>query len=392
MKVATIRYVQPAINISSPTGRFSAMKAPQAPSTYSRVSHLIANYVVPIKLGAFALPFNLYDENGRALTTDDDFLAGKYLILIFVSQFDNDLVQQELAGFAAQTDKLQSLNAIPLIISASSDAAQNKSFKRKLRLELPILGDPSGAVHAAYGLHKGSTDPRASVLCSVLLTPLGQIRSYLDASNTKGHAEQMVEQLQNAAVAAEAQWQPPHAPVLMIPKVLQPEECAALIQSVENNSTFAVDKNEWKEATGNVAVPLYEYDRQDRMNLFIRDQSAISFIDERLATRVNPMIKKVFAFDVKQREELHIARYEGTRGGMHMGHRDNITPETSNRRFAISVSLSDDYEGGEICFREFSSRGYRGPIGTATIFSSSLLHEVMETTKGVRHVLISHLY
>ena len=128
------------------------------------------------------------------------------------------------------------------------------------------------------------------------------------------------------------------------------------------------------------------------MNLFIRDQNTMSFIAERLATRVNPIIKKAFAFDVTQREELHIARYEGAREGMHIGHRDNITPSTANRRFAISVSLSDDYEGGEICFKEFSSRGYRGPIGTATIFSSSVLHEVMETTKGIRYVLISHLY
>jgi len=368
------------------------MNAPKAPSTYRKVSHIIADYVMPITTGAFGMPISLYDEDGRALTTADDFLAGRNLLLLFASRFDDDQVKQELAGFTAQSDKLRSLDTITLILSGSSYAAQNKSFKKKLGLEWPILGDPSGATHAAYGLHKGSADPKAPALRSILLTPLGQIRSILDAPQTKGHAEQMVEKLQNAAVAAEAQWQPPHAPVLMIPKVFSPEECAALIKSVDDNCTVAVNKNEWKQATSNVAVPLYEYDRQDRMNLFIRDQKTISFIDERLGTRVNPMIKKAFSFDVTQREELHVARYEGSREGMHMGHRDNITPETSNRRFAISVSLSDGYEGGEIRFSEFSSRGYRGPVGTATIFSSSLLHEVMETTKGVRHVLISHLY
>ena len=48
--------------------------------------------------------------------------------------------------------------------------------------------------------------------------------------------------------------------------------------------------------------------------------------------------------------------------------------------------------GGEIVFKEFSPRGYRAPAGTAMVFSSSLLHEVLETTKGVRYNLISHLF
>ena len=41
---------------------------------------------------------------------------------------------------------------------------------------------------------------------------------------------------------------------------------------------------------------------------------------------------------------------------------------------------------------DVSPRGYRAPAGTAMVFSSSLLHEVLETTKGVRYNLISHLF
>ena len=104
------------------------------------------------------------------------------------------------------------------------------------------------------------------------------------------------------------------------------------------------------------------------------------------------MIKKAFAVDITRHEDLHIARYVGERGGNKMGHRDNTSPATSYRRFALSMPLNDDYEGGEIVFREYSPRGYRPDPGTAIIFSSSLLHEVLETTKGVRYNLISHLY
>ena len=56
------------------------------------------------------------------------------------------------------------------------------------------------------------------------------------------------------------------------------------------------------------------------------------------------------------------------------------------------MSLNDDYEGGGIAFKEFSPQGYRVPAGSAMIFSSSLLHEVEETTSGVRYNLITHLY
>jgi predicted 2-oxoglutarate/Fe(II)-dependent dioxygenase YbiX len=73
-----------------------------------------------------------------------------------------------------------------------------------------------------------------------------------------------------------------------------------------------------------------------------------------------------------------------------MGHRDNMEPPGAHRRFALSVSLNDDYEGGGISFREFSPKAYRVPAGTAMVFSSSLLHEVEETTEGVRYNLISH--
>ena len=75
-----------------------------------------------------------------------------------------------------------------------------------------------------------------------------------------------------------------------------------------------------------------------------------------------------------------------------MGHRDNTSPATAYRRFALSMALNEDFEGGAIVFKEFSPRGYSPPAGTAIVFSSSLLHEVEETTRGVRYNLISHFF
>ena len=198
--------------------------------------------------------------------------------------------------------------------------------------------------------------------------------------------------LQNTQAVEELRWSPPHAPVLIVPNVLSVEECGKLIESVETDTPFMVRWPQPGEVAGNYKMPVYEHERQDRIDMIIKDANTLTFLDERIFGRVTPMIKKAFAFDVTRRENLHIARYVGKREGIAMGHRDNAEPAVAHRRFALSMSLNDDYEGGEIASKEFSPKGYRVPAGTAMVFSSSLLHEVQETTSGVRYNLISHLF
>ena len=62
-------------------------------------------------------------------------------------------------------------------------------------------------------------------------------------------------------------------------------------------------------------------------------------------------------------------------------------------RFAFIAKNADMLPVERLCqIMDVSPRGYRAPAGTAMVFSSSLLHEVLETTKGVRYNLISHLF
>ena len=146
------------------------------------------------------------------------------------------------------------------------------------------------------------------------------------------------------------------------------------------------------ELPGNYKIPVYEHNRQDRVDQIIKDQSTLTFLDERIWGRVVPMVKKAFAYDITRREDLHIARYVGARGGNQMGHRDNVSAATAYRRFALSLNLNDDYDGGDVVFREYGDQRYKSPAGTALVFSSALLHEVLETTRGTRYTLISHFF
>ena len=357
--------------------------------TYDISSPSIRPYVQPLWPGALATPFDTRDEQGRKLNLADDHLSGHYLLLVFLGDPASDTTKPLLRSLADLSEQIEAANATVIAVSASSDAAQNRALKRETGFEWPIVIDAPGGIFASYGLHKGQD----KVSRLVMVTPFRQVRTWFDMdTNASATLDKIMDILNDSQAAEELRWSPPHAPVLMVPNVLSPEECGKLVESVETDTPFMVRRPQPGEIAGNYKIPVYEYDRQDRVDLIIKDQNTVQFLDERLFGRVTPMIKKAFSFDVTRREDLHIARYVGKREGHAIGHRDNTSPPGAHRRFALSMSLNDDYEGGEIVFNEFSPRGYRVPAGTAMVFSSSLLHEVKETTSGVRYNLISHLF
>lgn len=357
--------------------------------SYQIAAASIRPYVQPLWPGALAMPFDTRDEQGRRIGLADDHLSGQYLLLAFLADPDQERTVPLMQALAEHEDRLAEAGATVLAISASSNAGANTARKRAAGFNWPVIGDASGALFASYGLHKG-TD-RTDRL--VLVTPFRQIRTWFDLTgDAAATVGEIMDILHKAQAAEETRWSPPHAPVLVVPNVLSPEECANLVQSVVAETPFMVRQPRPGEVPGNYKIPVYDHFRQDRIDLIIKDRGTLTILDERIFGRIVPMIKKAFAFDVTRREDLHIARYVGQREGIAIGHRDNMEPPGAHRRFALSVSLNDDYEGGGISFREFSPKAYRVPAGTAMVFSSSLLHEVEETTSGVRYNLISHFF
>lgn len=73
-------------------------------------------------------------------------------------------------------------------------------------------------------------------------------------------------------------------------------------------------------------------------------------------------------------------------------HRGNKTKGTAHRRFAISINLNADFEGGEVSFPEYGPCGLEAPPGAAAIFSCSLLHRVSKVTRGNRYAFLPFVY
>ncbi len=357
--------------------------------SYQIAAPSIRPYVRPLWHGALVTPYEARDEQGRKINLADDHVSGQHLLLAFLGEPGSEHAAQLLQALTELETAFEAANVTVIAVSANADAKHNNALKRANNFPWPIASDPSGAFFALYGLHKGSDTANRLVW----VTPYRQIRMWFDFEGGAGAAlDTIMDALNSSRAAQEAQWSPPHAPILVVPGVLSPEECGKLVESVVTETPFMVRQPQPGEVPGNYRVPVYDHYRQDRIDLIIKDPNTLKLLDERIFGRVTPMIKKAFAFDVQRREDLHIARYFGAREGFEMGHRDNTDAPGAHRKFALSISLNDDYEGGGIAFKEFSPKGYRVPAGSAMVFSSSLLHEVQETTEGVRYNLISHFF
>ncbi len=355
------------------------------------IADQLAQLVRVIAPGDTPYLFQRIDETGRLLNLTDDYVSGGYLVLVFVPDLTGEPAASELRAFEQRAASFEAANAKVVIITAQSNARANREAKRRLGISFPVLGDPGGFAFAAYGLHKRGMVVTPTQMRSVVISPYRQIRRYWDIEMKNQHAENAETLIKQAKLAEETSWAAPHPPVLITPQVFSSEECVDLISAFKTNGALQILPPKPTTNPDGVKIPVYEYDRQDRIDHLITDPKLLAFIDERLKQRVYPAIRRAFAFAVTRRENLQIARYAGARSGVEIGHRDNVSAMT-HRRFALSVSLNDDYEGGSIAFREYSDKGYRLPAGTALIFSSSLLHEVAETTQGVRYNLLSHFY
>ncbi len=358
-------------------------------STYQIAAKHIADYVQPLRPGGLATSFVTLDEQGRMLKLEEDFISGKHLILIFLNNVESEINLKILKYFSEKYAEIDQRNTTIIAVAANSNAQENRKLKLKANFIWPILGDASGSIFASYGLHK----LHGQAYRSILLTPLRQIRTWFDEhENVNQSIEVMFKMIDNHPAAENNRWATPFAPVLQIPNVLSPTECAQVIKTFETGCPFFVRPPHPNEHAGTFKVPVYEHNRQDRVDSMVKDKNLMELLDQRIWGSVIPMIQKSFAFTATRREMLHIARYVGDRNGVDMGHRDNTAPAGAHRRFALSLNLNDEFEGGEIHFKEFSQYGYKSAAGSALVFSSSLLHEVSEITSGTRYVLISNLF
>jgi predicted 2-oxoglutarate/Fe(II)-dependent dioxygenase YbiX len=179
------------------------------------------------------------------------------------------------------------------------------------------------------------------------------------------------------------------APVLTVPNVLSPADCRALIarwhkEGHEAGSVMSM-------VDGQMVERQYEGVKKRRDHL-LSDPAVRKPLMAMVARRLGPEVNKAFCFGSFRFARVLIACYDSDRGDYFRAHRDNTTPATASRRFALTLNLnSEEYEGGELLFPEYDGYRYKPPTGAAVVFACSLLHEALPVTRGQRFALLSFL-
>jgi predicted 2-oxoglutarate/Fe(II)-dependent dioxygenase YbiX len=186
-----------------------------------------------------------------------------------------------------------------------------------------------------------------------------------------------------------------HPPVLAIPDVFSPADCAYLISIFHTRGQEFVEPGHLAlgKRTTDCKMRIPDLGRRDRIDHWVVETDTQALISARLQARLFPEVLKAFNYPVTQHERYRIAHYEGERGGEQLGHRDNVEPSVSHRRFAVTINLNaEDYQGAELRFPEFSDQLYKPASGAAIVFSCSLLHEVIGMRNGSRFAMLAFLF
>lgn len=320
-----------------------------------------------------------------------DTAAGRWIVLCFHASASDPVGREALAALLARRDLFDDTFASCFAVSVD-----HGDLARGLRDVLPglrVLHDFDGSVSRLYGVLPDDARPgegRVPVRRMwFVLDPTLRIVARIPFGEHGGGAA--------AALALLERLPPPGrhagfevpAPVLVLPDVLEPELCDTLIGLYRRDG--GKPSGFMRERDGKTVL-VHDTAHKVRRDVHVEDAALRATLQARVKRRILPEIRKVHQFEVTRMERYLVACYGDEDGGHFKPHRDNTTRGTAHRRFAVSINLNTDYDGGEIGFPEYGPRTFKPGTGTALVFSCSLLHTVVPVTRGQRYAFLPFLY
>ena len=341
-------------------------------------------------LGDPALPFALPDQSGELLYLRDK--AGKPSILIFYASDEIPACQEIACAFRDLIPTFNKFNLQVHLISSDSSAVRQK-FAREYNIPFPLLSDSNNKISRQYGVcFPGDNDQETMQYSRVafLLDPNQKIVKIYHLRYLSSSIEAILKDIKDILPKEEPRHIQMQAPVLLIPNVFPLEYCNYLIDIWHTKGN---DESGFMRKKGEKTVGYIDHAHKIRRDHFVKDEEIIASLNQIMRSRIFPEIKKAFNFNVTREERYRIARYDGSLGGFFNAHRDNTTPGTIHRIFAMTLNLNvGEYEGGFLRFPEYGPHYYKPDTGSAVIFSSSLMHEATPVTSGLRFALLNFFY
>lgn len=308
-------------------------------------------------------------------------VAGRWVLLGLVGSAGAPGMAQALAPIARGHPALDGEFAAAFLLSADpADRAQSRVPQALPGLR--AVWDEGGAVARQLGAFDGER----FAPCWLILDPMLRVAAAFPIAAT---AAALAHLAALPAPGLHAGAETP-APVLVLPRVFEPELCETLIALHERQGG---EVSGFMREVGGRTVAVHDPGHKVRRDVLVEEAALKQAVQSRLHRRLVPEIAKAFQFTATRLERYLVACYDAAEGGHFAAHRDNTTKGTAHRRFAVTVNLnSGEYEGGDLRFPEFGTRLYRAPTGGAVVFSCSLLHQAMPVTRGKRYAFLPFLY
>lgn len=331
----------------------------------------------PIAVGCRAPDFLLRDQIGAAFRLYNDW-PGRSLVLVLLPT-PLDTAGLSLVRVLLTRAPIWRRDGGALLLVA----AQGLPTGLDLPENCKFCHDPGQQVLQAYRQAAGLTDAEPAVLvldANRRVAALFPLHQEAEVMKIDSHLPRALSAEEGADTYG------PTAPILQIPRLLDDALCDQLISYWERGNIFegtvgSVDQDgEFNRVY---------HDRKRRLDCKIEEPDLHRRLELAIGQRIAPELEKAFHFAGFHFERFLLVCYDSARQDFFQPHRDNLSPGTADRRFAVSVNLNDDYEGGELSFPEFGADRYTTDKGGAIVFSCSLIHEAMQVTKGRRFVLLN---
>lgn len=344
------------------------------------LKHFPASEQGPLTVGERLHNLSFLDLKGRPFSLYHDRIYG-WPKVILVAASPEDVVSA-LECFAKLHEAFRQTETQILAITRAQ-VELNAAVSERLKLPFLILSDPEGALHEAVGLD--ATGGSVTLLFDSIL----RLERKLSASDVNKQAEAALDHAQARRRLQRTSIVTAQAPILVVPNILDRDHCHRLIAVWEQGQ-----KLHNSVASSNDSSNRARSQTKMRTDVILPEQSSESqVLVEAIRRRLLPEVLKGFGFRVSRLEHFRVGCYDSSSGGYFAPHRDNTTPMTKHRRYAMTLNLNTgEYQGGLLRFPEYGPQLYAPPAGGAVVFHCSLLHFVLPVTRGRRFVIVGFFW
>jgi predicted 2-oxoglutarate/Fe(II)-dependent dioxygenase YbiX len=301
-------------------------------------------------------------------------------VLSFLGSPENPKVDGEIASLLRLADFLDEDHIIVRCIFTAPPSAVAK-YAAMSNKALSFIADYDGAISRSFGAFGM---PR-----TIVLDPMLRAIADIPWDYPQGHAASVASLLAGLPSVDDSAGVPLTAPALIVPRVFGFSVCDFLIDFYEKNgaqeSGFLVDMD-------GKTTTVVDHRLKRRRDVRVAHPDVRDLVRKQVIRCLLPEIERFLQFRATRMDRDIIACYDSAAGGHFHRHRDNVNAGAEHRRFAVTINLNTDYDGGELVFPEFGRKAYRAPCGGAIVFSCGALHQVTPVTRGRRYAFLAFLY